>query len=296
MSDPAASESPLTQQAQCELNQFSGPKNRQYLWSCRFSAPFHEENGGIDGAIDVAKQRHPLVARLHPSRVLALAHQHRLAQFIDVGPGDARHLAAAQARDRRHPHGVAHVHPAVLVEPGQQPVELVLSRAPGAPAAAGDQLAIVQQRPGHADHVGQRHLQVGAGVPDRRPQLRQFHVDGVAAGALLVARVGPLGQALGRQLAHPLAAEVVLEVLQHVVHVGGRVDRAPDVGAHLPVLRQQLDHRQVLGQHGGPLIVDRQLHLARPLLGFLARVERARDRLAAGSTHLRSPAVADEKN
>lgn len=41
---------------QCELNQFSGPKNRQYLWSCRFSAPFHEENGGIDGAIDAAME------------------------------------------------------------------------------------------------------------------------------------------------------------------------------------------------------------------------------------------------
>lgn len=38
----------------CELNQYSGPHNRQYLWSTRFSSPLHNENASLGGAIDAA--------------------------------------------------------------------------------------------------------------------------------------------------------------------------------------------------------------------------------------------------
>ncbi len=40
----------------CELNQYSGPSAREYLWSTRFSAPYHEGNGGLIGAIDAARK------------------------------------------------------------------------------------------------------------------------------------------------------------------------------------------------------------------------------------------------
>jgi hypothetical protein len=36
----------------CELNQYSGPTHRSYLWATRFASPIHEENGGLAGAID----------------------------------------------------------------------------------------------------------------------------------------------------------------------------------------------------------------------------------------------------
>lgn len=38
----------------CELNQYSGPKHREYLWSTRFSSPLHEENASIDAAFDAS--------------------------------------------------------------------------------------------------------------------------------------------------------------------------------------------------------------------------------------------------
>ena len=38
----------------CELNQFSGPKNKQYLWGTTFSAPYHNENASLAAAIDAA--------------------------------------------------------------------------------------------------------------------------------------------------------------------------------------------------------------------------------------------------
>jgi hypothetical protein len=41
----------------CALNQFSGPKFREYMWATQFSAPLHEENGGLAGAIDAAIAR-----------------------------------------------------------------------------------------------------------------------------------------------------------------------------------------------------------------------------------------------
>jgi hypothetical protein len=41
----------------CDLNQFSSPKFREYMWATQFSAPLHEESGGLGAAIDAAIAR-----------------------------------------------------------------------------------------------------------------------------------------------------------------------------------------------------------------------------------------------
>ena len=38
----------------CELNQFSGPSHRQYVWHRQICSSIHNENGGLDAAIDAA--------------------------------------------------------------------------------------------------------------------------------------------------------------------------------------------------------------------------------------------------
>ena len=41
----------------CELNQFSGPRHCQYLWSLRFSSPLHNGNAMAGDAIDAAMKQ-----------------------------------------------------------------------------------------------------------------------------------------------------------------------------------------------------------------------------------------------
>jgi hypothetical protein len=38
----------------CEINKFSNPQARQYLWGAQFSSPYHNENATLDAAIDAA--------------------------------------------------------------------------------------------------------------------------------------------------------------------------------------------------------------------------------------------------